>query len=81
MTSEHAADRPGWPILQFTQGLGDGTGRDDIAALLRHVADTIEGLGDVVIQDIVFHQELFHEDADWPHLTVYYHEKDDQDEE
>jgi hypothetical protein len=79
MTDDGTADRPGWPIRQFTQGLADGTGRDDIAALLRHVADTIEGLGDVEIQDIVFHQQLYYEDADWPHLTVYYHETDDDE--
>lgn len=40
--------------------------------LLRTVADSIEQLGDVRIQDLVLHNEITVEGA-WPSITVYYH--------
>jgi hypothetical protein len=46
-----------------------------IAALLRRVADTIERLGSVEIQDITFGTEIT-ADGPWHHLTVYFHEAD-----
>jgi hypothetical protein len=51
-------------IQHFSQSNPHGPGQDSIPALLRRVADTVEGLGDVVVQDIVFHLEL-DADAEW----------------
>jgi hypothetical protein len=73
----------GYPILNFTQNLANAPGRSSVPALLRHVADTIERLGDVDIQDIAFHPEDFPDDdgEPWPTLTVYFHEKDEDERE
>lgn len=66
-----------WLIHNFSQSNPDGPGQGDVAALLRRVADTIESLGDVSVQDVVFHSE---ETADEDQLlvTVYYHPKSDR---
>jgi hypothetical protein len=39
---------------------------------LRRVADSIEQLGKVEIQDLVMHSEAT-ADGSWPSLTVYFH--------
>lgn len=39
--------------------------------LLRRVADTIEGLGEIRIMDLVMHNEITAE-GDWPSIIVYY---------
>lgn len=44
------------PTLLPAQPEGDGQG--DVAALLRSVADSIESLGDVSVQDVVLHTEV-----------------------
>ncbi|GAB3176775.1 hypothetical protein ABT214_19845 [Micromonospora purpureochromogenes] len=51
-----------------------GPGQDDVPALLRRVADTIEELGPVWIQDVTFENEI-NEHGDWYSLTVYFHEE------
>ena len=43
-------------------------------ALLKRVAASIEDLGPVEVQDIVFHMELDVEGDEWPSMTVYFHE-------
>ena len=54
-----------------------GSGR--IAShLLRRVADTIEGLGPVEVQDITFTAQIT-EDGDWPQMTVYSYAPGDPD--
>jgi hypothetical protein len=47
-----------WTIRHFSQSNGAGTGQGDVAALLRRVADTLDELGDVQVQDIAFHSEV-----------------------
>lgn len=49
----------------------EGTGQGDVPALLRRVADSIEGLGNVQVHDLIMHSEIT-ADGDWPNLTVYF---------
>jgi len=61
-----------WTVQHFSQANPHGSGQDNVPDLLRRVADTGEGLGDVVVQDIVFHPEL-DDDGEWaPSVTVYF---------
>jgi hypothetical protein len=60
-----------WSVLHFSQSNPDGPGQGDVPALLRRVATTIEGLGDVTVQDITFHVEVTAEE-DKVSMTVYY---------
>lgn len=46
-----------------------GPGQDDVLALLRRVADSIEELGQVWVQDLVLHNEVT-ADGDWCSVTV-----------
>jgi hypothetical protein len=62
-----------WTIEHFSQANPKGPGQDDVAALLRRVADTIDKLGDVDVQDVTFHSELSEDAESWPSLTVYLH--------
>jgi hypothetical protein len=73
-TPEDGAIMPGfgWQVEHFSQSNPDGPDQGDVAALLRRVADTIETLGDITVQDLVFHQEFTADDADLL-VTVYYH--------
>lgn len=58
-------------ICHFSQGNPAGPGQDNVPALLRRVADTIEQLGAVEVQDIVMHTEV--DRYGYSHsLTVYY---------
>ena len=61
-----------WTINHFSQANPKGAGRGDVPRLLRRVADTIEKLGKVEIQDIVMHSEIT-ESGDWYSMTVYYY--------
>jgi hypothetical protein len=60
-----------WTVNHFSQSNPQGPGQGDVPALLRRVADTIESLGDVQVQDITFHSEPTGEEDDL-RLTVYY---------
>ncbi|MFE9875213.1 hypothetical protein [Streptomyces sp. NPDC005784] len=62
-----------WTIKHFSQANPEGTGQDDVPALLRRVADSIEDLGLVEVQDLVMHTEIT-ADGYRPSLTVYYHD-------
>jgi hypothetical protein len=44
-----------WTIEHFSQANPQGPGQDDVPALLRRVADTVEKFGVVDVQDITFH--------------------------
>jgi len=44
-------------ISHFSQSNPAGDGQGDVPALLRRVADSVESLGDVQVQDITFHTE------------------------
>lgn len=63
-----------WTVLHFSQSNGDGDGQGDVAALLRRVADTLDGLGDVDVQDVVFHSAVTEAEDDLT-MTVYYHQQ------
>jgi hypothetical protein len=64
-----------WTANHFAQANPTGDGQGDVPALLRRVADTIAGLGDVQILDLLMHVEVTAE-GDWPSLVVYYHRPD-----
>jgi hypothetical protein len=49
-----------WTMNHFSQANRSGLGQGHVPSLLRRVADSIEGLGDVVVEDIS--------------VTVYYHD-------
>ena len=61
-----------WTLLHFSQSNPTGVNQGDVAALLRRVAETIDGLGDVTVQDITFHAEPTPDEDDLT-MTVYYH--------
>ncbi|BBC34553.1 uncharacterized protein SGFS_058470 [Streptomyces graminofaciens] len=65
-----------WTIKHFSQANPAGTGQDDVPALLRRVADSIESLGLVEVQDLVMHTEVT-ADGGWPSLTVYFSDAED----
>jgi hypothetical protein len=68
-----------WTVRHFSQANPKGAGQGDAPALLRRVAETIEQLGDVDVQDIAFHNEV-NEDGDWYSMTVYFHPAEDRED-
>jgi hypothetical protein len=64
--------RDDWTILNFSQSNPSGPGRRSVPALLRRVAQSIDELGDIVVQDITFHSEGT-ADEDDVMMTVYYY--------
>lgn len=68
-----------WTVSHFSQSNPKGPRQEDVPALLRRVADSIETLGEIDIQDIVCNcpGELT-DDGWWPSITVYYSRKDAQ---
>ncbi len=65
------ASMPDWTANHFSQSNPRGPGQDDVPALLRRVAETIAGLGDAWIMDLVMHNEITAE-GNWPAIVVYY---------
>jgi len=63
-----------WTIGHFSQSNPSGANQGDVPALLRRVADTIEGLGDVEIHDLTFGTDV-NEDGPWHRITVYFDER------
>lgn len=61
-----------WTISHFSQSNPAGEGQGDVPALLRRVADSIDSLGDVQIQDITFTSEPTGGEDDLT-VTVYFH--------
>jgi hypothetical protein len=67
-----AADpRDQWTMFHFSQANPEGPGRQDVPALLRRVADSIEALGDVEVHDITYAVEVTAEAVE-PSMSVYY---------
>jgi hypothetical protein len=66
-----------WTIEHFSQANPRGDGQASVPALLRRVADTIDQLGPVDVQDLVLHSEITEDGQDWPSLTVYFHRTED----
>jgi hypothetical protein len=60
-----------WTVRHFSQGNPVGPGQDDVPALLRRVAKTIERMGDVDIMDMTFGTEI-NEHGRLFRVTVYY---------
>jgi len=54
-----------WSIEHFSQANPVGDGQSNVPALLRLVAESIEALGPVEVQDLVMHTETT-ADGDWP---------------
>jgi len=64
-----------WSISHFSQSNPPGAGQGDVAALLRRVAESLETLGDVQVQDITFASEPTGGEDDLT-VTVYYHARE-----
>lgn len=64
---------PRFTISHFSQSNPAGEGQGDVGALLRTIAESIESLGDVTVQDLVLHNQIT-ADGPWPSITVYYSE-------
>jgi hypothetical protein len=62
---------PGWTIRHFSQSNPSGSGSGDVAALLRRVADTLDSLGDVQVEDLTFKSNVTADEDDLI-ITVYY---------
>ncbi|MFZ7089355.1 hypothetical protein [Curtobacterium sp. RRHDQ10] len=65
-------ERTDWTINHFSQSNPAGDGQGDVAALLRRVAETIDNLGDVSIEDVTFTSSVTEGEDDLA-MTVYYH--------
>ncbi|KTR38889.1 hypothetical protein NS263_12275 [Curtobacterium oceanosedimentum] len=61
-----------WTINHFSRSNPAGTGQGDVAALLRRVAQSIDDLGDVSVQDLTFASSVTAGEDDLT-VTVYYH--------
>lgn len=61
-----------WTINHFSQSNPAGEDQGDVPALLRRVADSIEALGDVDVQDITFSSGVTEAEDDLT-MTVYFH--------
>jgi hypothetical protein len=64
-------ERTSWAVEHFSQANPVGKGQGDVPALLRRVADSIDALGEIEVQDLVMHTEVT-ENGDWHSLTVYF---------
>jgi hypothetical protein len=62
-----------WTIEHFSQSNPEGPGQKDVPRLLRRVADTLESMGEVEVEDVVFHSEVANDGSIWPSMTVYLH--------
>jgi len=62
-------------IYNFSLSNASGVGQGDVAKLLRSLANHVESLGAVHVQDITFHTELTPDEDDLT-FTVYYYPSD-----
>ncbi|MEU7291961.1 hypothetical protein AB0A76_01955 [Streptomyces exfoliatus] len=65
-----------WTVRHFSQANPSGPGCDSVPDLLRRLADSIEALGPVEVQDVVLSDEMT-EHGPWRSGTVYYHLPED----
>jgi hypothetical protein len=72
--TEHTSDPTTWTAQYFSQSNPAGAGQGDVAALLRRVAESIDRLGDIDVQDVTFSTEVRDSEDDLS-MTVYYHAK------
>ena len=67
-----------WTIEHFSQANPLGSGMEsNVPALLRRVADTIDQLGEVQVQDLTLHSEVTDDGEQWWSITVYFDRDDD----
>lgn len=59
-------------VHHVSQSNPRGPSQQDVPALLRRMADTIEKLRPAKVHDVTLATEMT-EDGPWPHLTVYFH--------
>jgi hypothetical protein len=65
-----------WECHHFSLALADGVDRSDVPALLRHLADTLDGYGPMDVQDITFHTDVT-ANGFVHNFTVYFQPKDE----
>lgn len=73
MTEARSGHSRKWSSYVFAQSNSPGIGQGNVPALLRRVAESIEELGDVVVEDITFRSEPTADERDIS-MTVYYHD-------
>jgi len=67
-----------YTIKHFSQGMPKADkDQENVAVLLRRVADTIEAMekakrNKMTIFDMTFHNEVSDDGRNWPSITVYY---------
>jgi len=61
-----------WSAEHFSQANPEGPDQADVPALLRRVADTLEGYGESRVQDLVLHNHV-NDHGTSPSITVYFH--------
>jgi hypothetical protein len=66
-----------WLVRHFSQSNPEGPEQGDIPRLLRRVADSIEALGAVEVQDVTFETEHT-ANGPWHSMTVYFHSSDEE---
>lgn len=69
-----------YTMHHFSQSNPQGPDQENVPALLRRVAETIEDLGDVEVHDLVMHTDIT-SDGLSPHFTVYFDYLDEVQEE
>jgi hypothetical protein len=60
-----------WTIFHFSRSNPAGPGQGDVPALLRRVAESLEELGDVDVEDVTFSSQVTSAEDDVT-MTVYY---------
>jgi hypothetical protein len=63
--------RDKWTTYHFSRSNPEGAGQGDVSKLLRALADSLDALGDVQVDDITF-QSIPTADEDDLTFTVYY---------
>ena len=74
MPEPESSSREPWTVLHFAQSNPAGKGQGDVPALLRRVAESLESLGDIDVQDITFHSQVAEGEDDLT-ITVYYNDR------
>jgi hypothetical protein len=70
-----------WSCFHFSRSNPNGSDENNVPALLRRVADAIERLGGIEVQDIVFGNMPGPLPGSDLHMTVYYTLADPDDED
>jgi hypothetical protein len=73
-------DMAEWTISHFAQANPKGPDISNVPLLLRRVADSLDKLGRVEVQDITLHREITEDGEDWPSLTVYFRHLNEGDQ-